>query len=134
MNEKLLVIAEAVAEAEKLARLSDNAAARAADLISSNRELLVGSRKVVAQSHFCLKGTNRLPARHSEQERSHLNLADTHIKEARERIQRQRHLIGHLAKRGQPTDIAELILQTMLRTLQAMEGHRDIIIARLNAR
>ena len=117
-----------------LAKLSDEAAARAADLISSNRDLLVGSRKVVAQSHFYLKGTHRLPARHSEQERTHLNLADTHIKEARGRIQRQRHLIGHLAKRGQPTDTAELILQTMLRTLQAMEGHRDFILARLNAR
>jgi hypothetical protein len=120
--------------AEKLAKLSDDAVARAADLISRNRDLLVGSRNVVAQSQFYLKGTNRLPARHSEQERTHLNLADTHIKDARERIQRQRHLIGHLAKRGQPTDTAEQILQTMLRTLQAMEGHRDIILARLNAR
>src|SRR5215471_7733042 len=34
------------------------------------------------------------------------------------------------AIRGQPTDTAELILQTMLRTLKAMEGHRDIILAR----
>src|SRR5215470_20177674 len=98
MDDIRWVIAEAVVEAEKLAKLSDEAAARAADLISSNRDLLIGSRKVVAQSHFYLKGTNRLPARDSEQEQTHLNLADTHIKDARQRIQRQRHLISHLAK------------------------------------
>jgi hypothetical protein len=69
------------------------------DLISDNRDLLVGSRKALAQSVFHLKSTANHPSGINwEQESSHLKLADRHIKEARERIQRQRHLIGRLAK------------------------------------
>jgi hypothetical protein len=42
-----------------------------------------------------------------------LKLADRHIKAARERIQRQRHLIRGLAKHRQLTDTAEVLLQTI---------------------
>jgi hypothetical protein len=61
-------------------------------------------------------------------------MAQGHIADARERIHRQRLLIKHFGRLNHPTDIAELILQTMLDTLRAMEGHREIIMDRLRAR
>jgi len=133
MNEMLWSVDQAIADAETFAKSTHEAAGRAAHLVSKNRDLLVASRKMLAQSAFHLKRTNRPWAINWEQEASHLTLAESHIKDARERIQRQRHLITRLAKQRQPTDTAELILQTMLCTLKAMEGHRDIILARFSA-
>ena len=134
INDIRSVVAAAAVEAAEFAKSSHGAAARAGDLILSIRDLIAESRKVLAHSKLYMKGTNGLRAINWDEESANSKLADTHIKDARERIQRQRHLIGRLAKHRHATDTAELILQTMLRTLQAMEGHRDIILARLDAR
>src|SRR5215471_10065060 len=67
-------------EVQKLAKLSDKAARHAARLVSTDRDFSHG--------HPCKK--DKGSTRHNwEREAAHLKMADTRIKEARERIQRQ---------------------------------------------
>src|SRR5262245_23779355 len=87
MDEMLHVVAEAVAEAETFVKFSKKATARIADLISTDQDLLLQSRKVLAQSRSRLK----TPTAHAltinwEQELAHLKTADAHIADARKRI------------------------------------------------
>jgi hypothetical protein len=63
-----------------------------------------------------------------------LKKAEAHIAGARKRIQLQRQLIRQLAKLSSPTDTAEVILQTMLDALRALEGQRSVILDRLKLR
>ena len=44
-----------------------------------------------------------------------------HLAEQKRKIEHQRELIGQLADNGQPTDMAEDMLQTMQNTLSVME-------------
>lgn len=132
MDDMQRMLTAAVAEAETFAKFTENAAARAADLISADHELLLQAQKVLAQSRVRLKRlTAHAPTLNWEQEHAHLKIAAAHITSARRRIQSQRELIRRLEKFGSPTDTAEAILQTMLDTLKAMEGHCSIILDRL---
>ena len=133
MDEMLRVVVEAVAEAETLAKSSEKAAARAIDLIATDHELLLQARKVLAQSRSHLKTptAHPPPTINREQELAHLKKAEAHITAARKRIQRQRQLIMQLGKLHSPTDTAEVILQTMLDALSAIEEHRSVILDRL---
>ena len=78
--------------------------------------------------------TNDAPTINWEQELAHLKTADAHIAGARKRIQRQRQLIRQSGKLHSPTDTAEVILQTMLDALRALEGQRSVILNRLALR
>jgi hypothetical protein len=132
MDEAPWGIAEAVAEAKTLAISSNQAAARAADLISTDQDLLLQARKLLAQSRSHLKTpTAHAPTINWEQEVAHFKKAEAHIAGARKRIQCQRQLIRQLGKLNSPTDTAEVILQTMLDALRALEGHRSVILDRL---
>ena len=132
MDEMLQAAAEAVAEVETFVKFSEEAAARVADLISTDQDLLVQSGKALAQARSRLKTPRaHAPTINWEQELAHLKKADAHIADARKRIQRQRQLIRQLGRLHSPTDTAEVILQTMLDALRALEGHRSVILDRL---
>jgi hypothetical protein len=130
MDEMLSV----VAEAETLAKSTEKAAAHATDLISTDQVLLLQARKVLAQSRSRLKPTAHAPTINWEQELAHLKKAEAHIVGARKRIQHQRQFIRQLEKLRSPTDTAEVILQTMLDALRALEGQRSVILNRLALR
>jgi leucyl-tRNA synthetase len=52
---------------------------------------------------------------------SDLTDATQRVAEARERLERQRHLVQKLREEGRDTSEAEALLQTMQRTLEALE-------------
>jgi hypothetical protein len=135
-DEMRRMVTEAVAETQTFAKSTEKAAARANDLIAADQELLLRARKVLARSRSHLKTPTAHvpPTINWEQELAHLKRADAHITDARKRIQLQRQLIRQLGKLRSPTDTAEVILQTMLDTLRALEGQRSVILDRLTPR
>jgi len=98
MDETRRVIAEAVAEAETFKKSAQKAAARVTDLFSTDRDLFLQTRKLLARSRSHLKTPRPAPTIDWEQESAHLKTADAHITDARKRIQRQRELIRQLGK------------------------------------
>lgn len=62
-----------------------------------------------------------------------LKLADEHIREAEERIDKQEALVQHLAADGHDTSNAEALLQTFRDTLTTYLDHRKLIIKKLDA-
>jgi hypothetical protein len=133
MDEMLRMVAGAVAEADTFAKSTKKAAARATDLISTDQELLLQARKLLAQSRSHLKTpTAHAPTINREQELADLKKAEAHIAGARKRIQLQRQLIRQFGKLHSPT--AEDILQTMLDALRALEEQRSVILDRLALR
>jgi hypothetical protein len=56
-----------------------------------------------------------------------LALARRHVAEAEARIDRQRSLIADMRERGQATEVAEDLLDTLLETTRHMRQHRDYI-------
>lgn len=66
------------------------------------------------------------------QERFNLTQADRHIVEGEERVSRQRLLIERLRQDGQPTEVAEQHLSTLLDTMAEWWDHRDAIFARIH--
>ena len=57
-----------------------------------------------------------------------LKLADEHIREAEERIDKQKALVQKLAADGHDTSNAEALLQTFRDALTAYLDHRELII------
>jgi Fe2+ or Zn2+ uptake regulation protein len=53
----------------------------------------------------------------------HLQMAKRHLAEADARIARQRSLIAELVLRGQPTDLAEQLLESLIATREQMGTH-----------
>src|SRR5262245_66031019 len=112
IDKALWDVAEAVAEAKTLTRISKQAAARAADLIAADRDLLLRSRKALAQSRFRSQTPMaQATATNWERESAHLEMAQTHIADARERILRQCLLLEHSGRLSHPTQLHELTLQ-----------------------
>jgi hypothetical protein len=64
----------------------------------------------------------------------HLTQADQHIAGAKERIARQRQLIGRLAARGHSVKDAEGFLFALSGVLSAFESHRLLILKQLHHR
>jgi len=64
-------------------------------------------------------------------ELDHLKKAEADIAEAQDRIAKQRALIEKLREDGHDTRTAEKLLHTMLQSLEAMEGHRIVILEML---
>ena len=67
-----------------------------------------------------------------DQERRHLVQADGHIAECKDHIARQQRMIEQLAGRGQPTEVAQVMLEALQSTLRAFEAHRKLIIAQID--
>jgi len=65
------------------------------------------------------------------QEQQHLAKAEADIAKANDCVERQHAIIAKLKDDGHPTDIAEKILATMLRSLNALEGYRKVILGAL---
>src|SRR5262245_26667887 len=65
------------------------------------------------------------------QEQRHLAKAEADVANADDRIERQRAIVAKLKNDGHPTDTAEKILATMLRSRNAMEAHRRVILETL---
>jgi hypothetical protein len=60
-----------------------------------------------------------------------LALADRHIAEADARILRQHRLVERLAAAGHDTGLAETLLETLQRSLAALQAHRRVIQAEI---
>jgi hypothetical protein len=65
-------------------------------------------------------------------ELEHLRKADADIADARERVARQVRLIARIEDAGRDTATARSLLETMRRTLTAMETNRRIILGALD--
>ena len=116
--------------ADHSADISRRASALAAAAKSSDERLITRSKEAIANSRDHLGKLPPSPARRKEF--ADLSLSDTHIDLARGHIRRQRDLIERLSRRGIPTDMAELLLETLENTLRALEGHRTLIRNRLD--
>jgi hypothetical protein len=68
-----------------------------------------------------------------DQERRHLAEAERHIAQAQKRVARQRQIVEAARDRGRPSAEADLLLQTFERNLRTFEGHRQLIVERLEA-
>ena len=66
-----------------------------------------------------------------DQERRHLRKAEHDIAEAWRRIDEQRDRIAKMAADGHGTETGEALLQTMMESVRAMEGHRRTILREL---
>lgn len=62
---------------------------------------------------------------------AHLQKAEADIAEARVRIRRQEELVARLREHGLDISTAQSVLETMRDTLNAMEGHRQLILDHL---
>jgi len=62
-------------------------------------------------------------------ERDHLAQALRHIEHAEQRVVQQRALIERLSEHGLDTQMAEVLLATMLSSLEQMHDHRKSIEA-----
>jgi hypothetical protein len=60
-------------------------------------------------------------------EQDHLAQAMSHIAQGEERVREQRALIERLAKRGQDTRLARILLETLQMSLNRMNEHRAMI-------
>jgi hypothetical protein len=60
-------------------------------------------------------------------EQDHLVQAMSHIAQGEERVREQRALIERLAKRGQDTRLARILLETLQMSLNRMNEHRAMI-------
>lgn len=54
-------------------------------------------------------------------------MAQRHLVEGRARVARQRWLIRELEAAGQPTDLAEQLLTSLVEALRQMRIHRDYL-------
>lgn len=63
------------------------------------------------------------PAAHEQ----HLDLARRHLAAAQGRIARQRALLAELRARGDPTNLATELLNSLLETERQMRRHYDIL-------
>ena len=77
------------------------------------------------------RGLNGIRVMKKATERDHLRKAEADIAEAQDRIAKQRALIVKLREDGHDTRTAEKLLHTMLQSLEAMEGHRIVILEML---
>jgi hypothetical protein len=68
-----------------------------------------------------------------DQERKHLAEAERHIAQAQKRVARQRQIVEAARDRGRPSDEGEVLLQIFERNLRTLEGHRQLIVERLEA-
>ena len=69
-----------------------------------------------------------------DQERRHLAEAERHIAQAQKRVARQRQIVEAAMDRGRPSDEGELLLQIFESNLRTLEGHRRLIVERLEAK
>jgi enoyl-CoA hydratase/carnithine racemase len=65
-------------------------------------------------------------------EKRHLALADKHITQAEQHIAEQKERIKRLAANGYDTTSSEKSLAVLQQTLQAMNEHREVILAALD--
>ena len=68
-----------------------------------------------------------------DQERKHLAEAERHIAQAQKRVARQRQIVEAARDRGRPSDEGAVLLQIFERNLRTLEGHRQLIVERLEA-
>jgi hypothetical protein len=120
----------ALSACQDMGTLNCQAKQHADRLIAVDQELLLRSRRSLAESYGRLGAG--APAGQRQLELTHLRQADRHLQEARARIDRQRRLIAELRRRDHPVLLAETLLETMLGSLQAMENHRGVIMERLD--
>jgi hypothetical protein len=65
------------------------------------------------------------------QERQHLAQADRYVVDLKAQLVRQRVLVKHVRDKGQPSQIAESLLDALEGSLRIFEKHRDLILAQL---
>jgi 16S rRNA G1207 methylase RsmC len=68
-----------------------------------------------------------------DQSRKHLAEAERHIAQAQKRVARQRQIVEAARDRGRPSDAGEVFLQIFEHNLRTLEGHRQLIVERLEA-
>jgi hypothetical protein len=61
----------------------------------------------------------------------HLAQANGHIAELKVQIVRQRVIVKHARDTGQPSEIAESLLDALEGSLRIFEKHRELILAQL---
>ena len=61
-------------------------------------------------------------------------LARQHVQTARDRVDRQRALIGDLRSSHSPTDVAEALLETFISSLSAHEDHLERLLRQRDRR
>jgi hypothetical protein len=61
----------------------------------------------------------------------HLAQADRHIVDLKAHIVRQRVILKHALDTGQPSDLAESLLQALEESLSIFEKHRKLILERM---
>jgi hypothetical protein len=71
-----------------------------------------------------------IPVTHAH-ERQQLAHADRHIVDLKAQILRQRVLINHARDVGQPSELAESLLDALEGSLRIFEKHRELILAQL---
>jgi hypothetical protein len=61
----------------------------------------------------------------------HLGQANGHISELKVQIVRQRVIVKHAQDTGQPSEIAQSLLDALEGSLRIFEKHRELVLARL---
>ena len=108
---------------------SDLVNEQATEAVTVSERLITRSNEAIVRSRGHLAKAPLSPAKRQEFE--HLKLADLHLGLARVVMHRQRKLIDRLRRRGLPTGLAEMVLDTLQDSFAAMEGHRTLMRGRL---